>query len=166
MQPEPVRVLEVRASPSPALLTEDEATIRIEMLNCSKEDMLADFEDTPEVVKSGLYKLVYSAEFGQFGGRPGRMGGRPRVQHVLSVGDPEPTSRICGRAEHAVRQGRQPERVTGRDPDPVGGLKLCHEVPFAKWSTPTATLARGHLRFNRGAPGRRTVSLTSRYFTY
>jgi type VI secretion system protein ImpC len=43
---------------------------RIEMLNCSKEDLLADFEDTPEVVKSGLYKLVYSAEFGQFGGKP------------------------------------------------------------------------------------------------
>jgi len=44
--------------------------IRIEMLNCSKEDLLADFEDTPEVPKSGLYKIVYSTEFGQFGGRP------------------------------------------------------------------------------------------------
>jgi type VI secretion system protein ImpC len=43
---------------------------RIEFLNCSKEDLLADFEDSPEVPKSGLYKLVYSAEFGQFGGRP------------------------------------------------------------------------------------------------
>jgi type VI secretion system protein ImpC len=43
---------------------------RIEMLNCSKDDLLADFEDTPEVPKSGLYKLVYSAEFGQFGGKP------------------------------------------------------------------------------------------------
>jgi type VI secretion system protein ImpC len=43
---------------------------RVELLNCSKEDLLADFEDSPEVVKSGLYKLVYSAEFGQFGGKP------------------------------------------------------------------------------------------------
>jgi type VI secretion system protein ImpC len=43
---------------------------RVEFVNCSKEDLLADFEDTPEVPKSGLYKLVYSAEFGQFGGRP------------------------------------------------------------------------------------------------
>jgi type VI secretion system protein ImpC len=43
---------------------------RLEVLNCSKEDLLADFEDTPEVVKSGLYKIVYSAEFGQFGGKP------------------------------------------------------------------------------------------------
>lgn len=43
---------------------------RIELLNCSKEDLLADFEDSPEVPKSGLYKLVYSAEFGSFGGKP------------------------------------------------------------------------------------------------
>ncbi|WP_434041205.1 MULTISPECIES: type VI secretion system contractile sheath large subunit [Sorangium] len=44
--------------------------IKVEMLNCSKDDLLADFEDAPEVPKSGLYKLVYSAEFGQFGGKP------------------------------------------------------------------------------------------------
>ncbi|AKT43530.1 type VI secretion system contractile sheath large subunit [Chondromyces crocatus] len=44
--------------------------IRVELLNCSKEDLLADFEDSPEVVKSGLYKTVYSAEFGVFGGKP------------------------------------------------------------------------------------------------
>ncbi|WP_437739406.1 type VI secretion system contractile sheath large subunit [Sorangium sp. So ce302] len=44
--------------------------VKVEMLNCSKEDLLADFEDAPEVPKSGLYKIVYSAEFGQFGGKP------------------------------------------------------------------------------------------------
>ncbi|APR80928.1 Hypothetical protein A7982_06275 [Minicystis rosea] len=44
--------------------------VKIDFVNCSKEDLLADFEDTTEVPKSGLYKLVYSAEFGQFGGRP------------------------------------------------------------------------------------------------
>jgi type VI secretion system protein ImpC len=43
---------------------------KLELLNCSKEDLLADFEDSPEVPKSGLYKTVYSAEFGQFGGKP------------------------------------------------------------------------------------------------
>src|SRR6185437_16312572 len=50
--------------------TDFRENIKVEVLNCSKEDLLADFEDTPEVVKSGLYKIVYSAEFGQFGGRP------------------------------------------------------------------------------------------------
>jgi len=44
--------------------------IKVEVLNCSKEDLLADFEDAPEVPKSGLYKIVYSAEYGTFGGRP------------------------------------------------------------------------------------------------
>lgn len=44
--------------------------IRVEMLNCSKEDLLNDFEDSPEVPKSGLYRLVYSNEYGVFGGKP------------------------------------------------------------------------------------------------
>ena len=43
---------------------------RVELLNCSKEDLLHDFEDSPEIPKSGMYKIVYSAEFGTFGGRP------------------------------------------------------------------------------------------------
>jgi len=44
--------------------------VKLEVLNVSKEDLLADFEDAPEVTKSGLYKLVYTAEYGQFGGQP------------------------------------------------------------------------------------------------
>src|SRR5712691_10369660 len=44
--------------------------VKLELLNVSKQDLLADFEDAPEINKSGLYKLVYSAEYGQFGGRP------------------------------------------------------------------------------------------------
>src|ERR1051326_4988747 len=43
---------------------------KINILNCSKEDLLTDFEDSPEVVKSGLYKTVYTGEYGQFGGEP------------------------------------------------------------------------------------------------
>jgi type VI secretion system protein ImpC len=44
--------------------------VKIELLNVSKEDLLSDFEDTPEITKSGLYKHVYTAEYGQFGGKP------------------------------------------------------------------------------------------------
>jgi len=44
--------------------------IHAELLNCSKEDLLNDFEDAPEIMKSGLYKTVYTAEYGQFGGKP------------------------------------------------------------------------------------------------
>jgi len=44
--------------------------IKVEMLNVSKEDLLMDFEDSPEIPKSGMYKTIYSAEYGQFGGKP------------------------------------------------------------------------------------------------
>lgn len=50
--------------------TDFRQNIKIEMLNTSKEDLLSDFEDSPEVVRSGLYNHVYVDEFGQFGGQP------------------------------------------------------------------------------------------------
>jgi type VI secretion system protein ImpC len=43
---------------------------KIEILNVSKQDLMDDFEDAPEIMKSGLYKTVYTAEYGQFGGKP------------------------------------------------------------------------------------------------
>lgn len=50
--------------------TDFRENVRVELLNCSKDDLIADFEDSPEITKSGLYKLVYTAEYGQFGGKP------------------------------------------------------------------------------------------------
>ncbi|SMP73286.1 type VI secretion system protein ImpC [Desulfonatronum zhilinae] len=50
--------------------TDFRQNIKVEFINVTKEDLLADFEDAPEVVKSGLYKQVYTAEYGQFGGKP------------------------------------------------------------------------------------------------
>jgi type VI secretion system protein ImpC len=50
--------------------TDFRENIKIEMLNASKADLLDDFEDAPEIPKSGLYQLGYTAEFGQFGGQP------------------------------------------------------------------------------------------------
>lgn len=44
--------------------------IKLQIMNASKDDLLSDFEDSPEVTKSGLYKNCYTAEFGQFGGQP------------------------------------------------------------------------------------------------
>ena len=48
--------------------TDFRENIKLELLNVSKEDLLEDFEDSPEVTKSGLYKTFYTAEYGQFGG--------------------------------------------------------------------------------------------------
>jgi len=50
--------------------TDFRENIKLEMVNISKEDLLDDFEDSPEIPKSGLYKTVYTAEYGQFGGQP------------------------------------------------------------------------------------------------
>nr|MBF0683983.1 type VI secretion system contractile sheath large subunit [Pseudomonas sp.] len=44
--------------------------IKLEILNASKQDLLEDFEDSPDIVQSGLYKHIYTAEYGQFGGQP------------------------------------------------------------------------------------------------
>ena len=43
---------------------------KLQIMNVSKDDLLTDFEDAPEIVKSGLYKHIYTAEYGQFGGEP------------------------------------------------------------------------------------------------
>ncbi len=50
--------------------TDFRENIKVELLSVSKADLLDDFEDAPEVIKSGLYKQVYTSEFGQFGGEP------------------------------------------------------------------------------------------------
>lgn len=50
--------------------TDFRENIKVEVLNVSKQDLLDDFEDAPEVPKSGLYRRVYTAEYGQFGGQP------------------------------------------------------------------------------------------------
>lgn len=50
--------------------TDFRENIRINLLQASKYELAADFDDSPEVVKSGLYRHVYTAEYGQFGGKP------------------------------------------------------------------------------------------------
>ncbi|MDR2162165.1 MAG: type VI secretion system contractile sheath large subunit [Desulfovibrio sp.] len=44
--------------------------IILQFMNLSKEDLLSDLEDSPEVTISGFYRQVYVAEYGQFGGQP------------------------------------------------------------------------------------------------
>lgn len=50
--------------------TDFSQNIKIELINASKQDLYDDFEDAPDITKSGLYKLAYTAEYGQFGGEP------------------------------------------------------------------------------------------------
>lgn len=50
--------------------TDFRQNIKFEIMSVSKDELLTDFEDSPEIVKSGLYKHIYTAEYGQFGGQP------------------------------------------------------------------------------------------------
>ena len=50
--------------------TDFRENIKVEILSVSKQDLLDDFEDAPEITKSGLYRKAYTAEYGQFGGKP------------------------------------------------------------------------------------------------
>src|SRR5262249_4187963 len=48
--------------------TDFRENIKVEVVNVSKDDLRTDFEDAPEIMKSGLYKIVYTGEYGQHGG--------------------------------------------------------------------------------------------------
>ena len=50
--------------------TDFRENIKIELLNVARQDLLDDFEDSAQITQSGLYKHIYSAEYGQFGGQP------------------------------------------------------------------------------------------------
>lgn len=50
--------------------TDFRENIKIEIMNVTKDELLEDFEDSPEIPKSGLYKSIYTAEYGMFGGQP------------------------------------------------------------------------------------------------
>jgi type VI secretion system protein ImpC len=50
--------------------TEFRRNIKIEILNVSKEELAADFEDVPEPLQSALFKHTYVQEYDQPGGNP------------------------------------------------------------------------------------------------
>ncbi len=50
--------------------TEFNENCELAVLNISKQALLEDFEDVPEITHSKYYQIVYSDEYGQFGGRP------------------------------------------------------------------------------------------------
>ncbi len=50
--------------------TDFRENIKLEVLHVSKHDLLEDFENAADITCSGLYKHVYTAGYGQFGGEP------------------------------------------------------------------------------------------------
>jgi type VI secretion system protein ImpC len=50
--------------------TETSTSLKIRVLNASKKDLLKDLEKASEFDQSGLFKKIYEAEYGIFGGEP------------------------------------------------------------------------------------------------
>lgn len=50
--------------------TDFRENVIVEFINVTKDELLDDFLDSPEIVQSAMYKQVYTAEYGQFGGKP------------------------------------------------------------------------------------------------
>ena len=50
--------------------TDFRENIKLEVLHVSKDDLLDDFEHAADITCSGIYKHVYTAGYGQFGGEP------------------------------------------------------------------------------------------------
>ncbi|PKH01797.1 type VI secretion system contractile sheath large subunit [Psychromonas sp. MB-3u-54] len=50
--------------------TDFNENIKVEVLSVSKNELLEDFEDAADIIETGLYRKVYTDEFGQYGGDP------------------------------------------------------------------------------------------------
>ena len=50
--------------------TDFKANIKLELLDVSKDDLRADFEDSPDTTQSGMYKHIYVQEYDTPGGEP------------------------------------------------------------------------------------------------
>ncbi len=50
--------------------TDFRQNVKVEILDVSKDDLRQDFEDSPEIIQSGLYYHTYTMEYDQPGGEP------------------------------------------------------------------------------------------------
>jgi type VI secretion system protein ImpC len=121
--------------------TDFRENIKIEILNVTKDELLEDFEDAPEIPKSGLYRTVYTSEYGQFGGQPYgalignyEFGAGPQdiklLQHVASVS-------AMSHAPFIAAAGAQMFGLENFDALPgLKDLKAVFEAPqYTKWQS-------------------------------
>ncbi|WP_241151523.1 type VI secretion system contractile sheath domain-containing protein, partial [Pseudomonas viridiflava] len=50
--------------------TETSTTLKIQLLNASKKDLVRDLKSSSEFDQSALFKKIYEEEYGTFGGAP------------------------------------------------------------------------------------------------
>src|SRR5271165_224572 len=50
--------------------TDFRENIRVQLLNVSKDELIQDFDNEPDLPNSGLYNIAYKREYGVLGGKP------------------------------------------------------------------------------------------------
>lgn len=119
--------------------TDFNENIKIDILNVTKDQLLEDFENSLEISQSGLYKHVYTKEYGQFGGEPyglilGNYDFTPQTRDVITL---QNISKISAMS-HAPFIAAASAKFFGMDdfsklPD-IKDLKSLLDVPqLAKW---------------------------------
>ena len=120
--------------------TEFRQNIKIQLLNVSKQELLEDFNDAAETVQSGLYKLVYTAEYGQLGGEPIAS---IIANYTFGAGNSDVTllrhlSRVAAMAHAPVIGGVEPKMFGVDKWDEVPGLNDIASIfsapQYAKWN--------------------------------
>lgn len=119
--------------------TDFRENIGIEILNATKQDLADDFEDAPEITESGLYKKVYTEEYGQFGGKPygllvGNYDFGPGAQ---DIGTLKNVAQVAAMAHAPFVAAAAPSMFGVKDyseiPD-IKDVKAVYEMPqFTKW---------------------------------
>lgn len=121
--------------------TDFRQNIKLEMLSVTKDELLTDFEDSPELVKSGLYKHVYTAEFGQFGGQPvaamvSAFEFGPGAQDVKLM---QQMAAVAAMAHAPVIASASPQMFGVEKHEEIAGLKDLQSIfegpKYAKWNS-------------------------------
>src|SRR5262249_2334860 len=121
--------------------TETDVTLKLKVLNVSKDDLRKDFEKASDKDQTQLFKKVYTAEFDQFGGNP----------YSIMIGDYEFTNRppdlyllneISGvaAAAHAPFISAASPGMLGLEsftelPDPLDLAKIFDTDEYAQWKS-------------------------------
>jgi len=115
--------------------------LKIKVLNVSKKDLARDLDRAPEFDQSALFKKVYEAEYGQFGGTPfGAIVGDYYFDHSSSdVGLLEKMSQVAAAAHApfltAASAGMFNLKSFAELDQPRDLAKIFDDTDFAKWKS-------------------------------
>jgi type VI secretion system protein ImpC len=121
--------------------TETSTSLKIRVLNASKKDLLKDLEKASEFDQSGLFKKIYEAEYGIFGGEPYGvlMGDYEFSNHPEDMALLERVGQVAAAAHAPFISAANPE-LFGLDSfteiDAKRDLaKIFDSVEYAKWKS-------------------------------